>query len=75
MCRGRRGWVRLHEKGGKEHAMPTHHNLDRSLKKYIQAAGIADDRKGRSFGLTRGRSGELTGNALLQYCASIGEHL
>ena len=26
---GRRGWVRLHEKGGKEHEMPTHHNLDR----------------------------------------------
>ena len=25
---GRRGWVRLHEKGGKEHEMPTHHNLD-----------------------------------------------
>ena len=28
---GRRGWVRLHEKGGKEHEMPTHHNLDRHL--------------------------------------------
>ncbi len=28
---GRRGWVRLHEKGGKEHEMPTHHNLDRYL--------------------------------------------
>jgi site-specific recombinase XerD len=24
---GRRGWVRLHEKGGKRHEMPTHHNL------------------------------------------------
>jgi site-specific recombinase XerC len=24
---GRRGWVRLHEKGGKEHEMPAHHNL------------------------------------------------
>jgi integrase/recombinase XerD len=29
---GRRGWMRLHEKGGKEHEMPTHHNLDRYLK-------------------------------------------
>jgi integrase/recombinase XerD len=28
---GRRGWVRLHEKGGKEHEMPAHHNLDRYL--------------------------------------------
>jgi hypothetical protein len=24
---GRRGWVRLHEKGSKEHEMPAHHNL------------------------------------------------
>ena len=25
---GRRTWVRLHEKGGKRHEMPCHHNLD-----------------------------------------------
>ena len=63
---GRRGWVRLHEKGGKEHEMPTHHNLDRYLEEYIAAAGIADDRKGPLFRTTRGRSGELTENSMLQ---------
>jgi integrase/recombinase XerD len=63
---GRRGWVRLHEKGGKEHEMPTHHNLDRYLEEYIAAAGIAEDRKNPLFRTTRGRSGELTGNSLLQ---------
>nr|WP_232299002.1 tyrosine-type recombinase/integrase [Granulicella tundricola] len=63
---GRRGWVRLHEKGGKEHEMPTHHNLDRYLEEYIDAAGIAEDRKGPMFRTTSGRSGELTGNSLLQ---------
>jgi integrase/recombinase XerD len=63
---GRRGWVRLHEKGGKEHEMPTHHNLDRYLEEYIAAAGIAEDRKGPLFRTTRGRSGELTANPLLQ---------
>jgi integrase/recombinase XerD len=63
---GRRGWVRLHEKGGKEHEMPTHHNLDRYLEEYISVAGIAQDRKGPLFRTTRGRSGELTGNSLLQ---------
>jgi integrase len=63
---GRRGWVRLHEKGGKEHEMPTHHNLDRYLEEYIRAAGIGDDRKGPLFRTTRGRSGELTANSLLQ---------
>jgi integrase len=25
---GRRTWVRLHEKGGKRHEMPCHHNLE-----------------------------------------------
>jgi len=63
---GRRGWVWLHEKGGKEHEMPTHHNLDRYLEEYIRAAGIIEDRKGVLFRTTRGRSGELTGNSLLQ---------
>ena len=63
---GRRSWVRLHEKGGKEHEMPTHHNLDRYLEEYIAAAGIADDHKGSLFRTTRGRSGELTSNSLLQ---------
>jgi site-specific recombinase XerD len=63
---GRRGWVRLHQKGGKEHEMPTHHNLDRYLEEYIAAAGIAQERKEPLFRTTRGRSGELTGNALLQ---------
>jgi integrase/recombinase XerD len=63
---GRRGWVRLHEKGGKEHEMPTHHNLDRYLEEYIAAAGIAGDRKGPLFRTIRGRSSELTGNSLLQ---------
>jgi integrase/recombinase XerD len=63
---GRRGWVRLHEKGGKEHEMPTHHNLDRYLEEYIATAGITDDRKGPLFRTIRGRSGELTSNPLLQ---------
>jgi len=63
---GRRGWVRLHEKGGKEHEMPTHHNLDHYLEEYIAAAGIAQDRKGPLFRTSRGRGGELSGNSLLQ---------
>ncbi len=63
---GRRGWVRLHEKGGKEHTMPAHHNLDRYLEEYIAAAGIAQDRKGPLFRTTKGRTGELTGNPMTQ---------
>jgi site-specific recombinase XerD len=44
------GWtVRLHEKGGKEHAMPCHHALAEALHAYIDKAGIAEDRKGWLF--------------------------
>jgi len=46
---GRRGWVRLHEKGGKEHEVPCHHNLEKYLDEYIAAAGIAHDRDGPLF--------------------------
>ena len=46
---GRRRWVRLHEKGGKEHDVPCHHNLDHFLDEYIAAAGIAGDLDGYLF--------------------------
>jgi hypothetical protein len=40
---------RLHEKGGKEHAMPCNHALAEALRAYIDAAGVAEDRKGWLF--------------------------
>lgn len=43
---GRRGWVRLHENGGKEHERPCHHKLEQYLDEYIAAADIADDSDG-----------------------------
>lgn len=46
---GRRGWFRLHEKGGKRHEVPAHHNAESYLDAYLAAAGIADDRKGWLF--------------------------
>ena len=56
---GRRGWVRLHEKGGKEHEVPCHHNLEQYLDEYIAAAGIAGDPDGPLF-RTTGRKTGLT---------------
>jgi site-specific recombinase XerD len=56
---GRRGWVRLHEKGGKEHEVPCHHTLERFLDDYIAVAGIAGDADGplfRSVGRKTGRA-------------------
>jgi integrase len=49
---GRRGWVRLYEKGGKEHELPCHHNLEEFLDTYIAAAGIAGDPDGPLFRTT-----------------------
>ena len=45
----RRLWVRLHEKGGKQHAMPCHHNLEAYLHAYIEGAGLASDPKALLF--------------------------
>ena len=52
---GRRGWVRLHEKGGKEHEAPCVPKLETYLDEYIAAAGISDDTDGPLF-RTTGRS-------------------
>jgi integrase len=62
------GWtVRLHEKGGKQHAMPCHHALAEALRAYIDAAGLAEDRKGWLFRTARGHNGSmLSGRAMSQ---------
>jgi site-specific recombinase XerD len=54
---GRRAWVRLHEKGGKEHEAPCHHKLEPFMDEYIAAAGIKDDLDGPLFRTT----GRFTG--------------
>ena len=61
---GRRLWVRLHEKGGKEHEMPCHHNLEAWLEAYLQAAEL----KGSAwlFQTAKGRAGKLAGEPMGQ---------
>ena len=58
--KGKRWWVRLHEKGGKRHEMPAHHNLEAYLDAYIEAAGIGDGGKSPLFRSAAGRTGTLT---------------
>jgi integrase/recombinase XerD len=36
---GKRWWIRLHEKGGKHHAVPVHHKAEEYLDAYIEAIG------------------------------------
>src|SRR5215213_297301 len=61
---GKRWWVRLHEKGGKRHEMPTHHKLEAFIDEYLAATGIRDDGKGPLFRTARGRTGKLTGKPM-----------
>jgi len=37
----RRGWVRLHEKGGKVNELPCHHNLEQFLDEWLAASKLA----------------------------------
>jgi len=62
--KGKRWWVRLHEKGGKRHEMPAHHTLEAYLDAYIEAAGIRDGDKSPLFRSAVGRTGTLTATAM-----------
>ena len=64
---GRRGWIRLHEKGGKEHDVPCNHALETLLDAYLAAAGIKDDPEGPLFRTVPSRAAqEFTRNPLWQ---------
>lgn len=45
----RRFWVRLHEKNGKVHTMPCHHNLERYLHEYLEGSGLQREPKAPLF--------------------------
>jgi site-specific recombinase XerD len=46
---GKRGWIRLHEKGGKRHEVPAHHNAGEYLDAYLEATDIRDEKKSPLF--------------------------
>ena len=62
----RRLWLRLHEKGGKRHEMPCHHNLEEYLTAYLDGVGLRDDPKGPLFRTIGRGTGRLTGTPLTQ---------
>ena len=62
----RRLWVRLHEKGGKVHEMPCHHNLEAWLTAYIEGCGLPGDPKGPLFRTIQRGTGKLSGSPLPQ---------
>ena len=74
---GVRGWLRLHEKGGKRHDVPAHHRAEEAVEAYVVAGGLEDaraplfqsvDRSGRLSGRPLGRRAVL---AMIQ-AAGVG---
>ena len=61
---GKRCWLRLHEKGGKEHSVPTHHTAEKFLDAYLAAAGIASQPQTPLFRSINAKR-ELTANRLV----------
>src|ERR1700676_2814706 len=60
---GKRSWIRLHEKGGKRHEVPAHHNAEAYLDAYLEATGIRDGKKSPLFRSINNRR-RITGNAM-----------
>ena len=58
---GKRWWVRLHEKGGKQHEMPAHHLLETYIDAYVTAAGICADKTSPLFRTLGGRGRKQLG--------------
>lgn len=63
---GHRAYLRLHEKGGKEHEMPVHHKLQDYLESYLHATKMRDRGDEYLFQSASGRGHSLTGRALSQ---------
>ena len=60
---GSRGWLRLHEKGGKRHDVPAHHRAAEALDEYLEACGLEDGREALFQSVDRA-GGRLTGRPL-----------
>ena len=60
---GTRGWLRLHEKGGKRHDVPAHHRAEEAVEAYLAAAGGIEDVKAPLF-QSVDRAGRLSGRPL-----------
>ena len=62
---GTRGWLRLHEKGGKRHDVPAHHRAEEAVEAYLAAGGVDhDDGAKAPLFQSVDQAGRLSGRAL-----------
>jgi hypothetical protein len=60
-------WLRFHEKGGKEHEMPAHHEIEETIDEYLSKVGIEG---GQPLFQSVNKAGtELSGRALNRHNA------
>jgi integrase len=71
---GRRSWMAPHEKGGKEHQVSCHHNLEKYLDEYIAAAGIKTPRVGNHSLRATGITAYLKNKGLLEHAQTLANH-
>ena len=62
---GRRPMFRLHEKGGKNHVVPAHHNAQEYVEEYLEATGVRNSPKAPLFQSADPARRTLTGRRLL----------
>ena len=60
---GKRWWLRLHEKGGKFHQVPAHHNAEAYLDAYLEVAGIGN-KKGTPLWRSMRKDGSFRPNRM-----------
>jgi len=66
---GKRSWIRLQEKGGKDHTVPAHHSAEEYLDAYLKASGHVGDKLAPLFLTAIGRTGMLTDKPISRHDA------
>lgn len=62
--KGKRYWLRLHEKGGKYHEVPVHHKVEEFLDAYLEEGNLWDAKGTPLFRTTVATTRKLTENRL-----------
>ena len=62
---GKKWWLRFHEKGGKRHELPAHHNAEEYLDAYLEAADLWNEPQAWLFQTVK-KGDQLSGRKMAQ---------